>query len=119
MLAERHADIAAEEEKTGRPSSWNLVYELMQCNVSSYQLNSDWSWKNPKDKKDYKLREPHIERLIDHADDGGKLKGHDDVPRDICRDAILESQTRRKSTRANSPAAGMSYPPVNINVLQA
>jgi hypothetical protein len=42
MLDERDAYIAKEEERTGQPSAWNSVYELMQCNARSCQLNSDW-----------------------------------------------------------------------------
>jgi hypothetical protein len=68
MLAEREEEIAAEEEMSGRPCSWNLVYELMRCNVRSCQLKSDWCWEDPQDGKHYKLREPHIERLIDYVD---------------------------------------------------
>ncbi|RAK96547.1 uncharacterized protein BO80DRAFT_366113, partial [Aspergillus ibericus CBS 121593] len=48
MLAERDAYIAEEEERTRRPSAWNSVYELMQCNVRPCQLNSDWCWEDPK-----------------------------------------------------------------------
>ncbi|KAH1892502.1 hypothetical protein KXV57_003847 [Aspergillus fumigatus] len=83
MLAERDAYIAEEEERTGRPSAWNSVYELMQCNVRSCQLNSDWCWEDPKDSKRYKLIEPHIDRLVDYVEKGGKLESHSDVPRDI------------------------------------
>lgn len=90
----------------------------MRCNVSSCQLNSEWCWEDPKDGKHYKLRTPHIERLIDYVDNDGKLEGHDDVPRDIRRDLIRESQTGRKSKKGNSPVNGSLYP-VNINVLPA
>ncbi|EZF29621.1 hypothetical protein H101_06714 [Trichophyton interdigitale H6] len=119
MLAERDAFIAAEEASTGQPSSWSLVYELMQCNVSSCQLNSDWCWEDPKDGKHYKLRQPHIERLCDYVDNGGRLEGHDDVPRDIRRDLALESQAGRKFRKSSSSATGVPYPPVSINVLPA
>lgn len=33
MLAERDAQIQAEEETTGRPSTWNLVYRRIRCDV--------------------------------------------------------------------------------------
>ncbi|KAF5017030.1 hypothetical protein F66182_11109 [Fusarium sp. NRRL 66182] len=95
MLAERDEDIAAQEESSGRPCSWNLVYELMQCKVPSCQLNSDWCWEDPHDGKHYKLREPHLERLIDYVDHDGKLEGHGDVPRDIRQDLVRESQIGR------------------------
>lgn len=119
MLAERDAYIAEEVERTGRPSAWNTVYELMQCNVRSCQLNSDWCWEDLKDSKHYKLREPHIDRLVDYVEKGGKLESHGDVPRDIRRDLILESQTGRRSKKDNLLASGSPYHPVSINVLPA
>ncbi|KAL4863057.1 hypothetical protein BDV12DRAFT_189930 [Aspergillus spectabilis] len=119
MLAERDTYIAEEEDRTGRPSAWNAVYELMQCNVRSCQLNSDWCWEDPKDSKHYKLREPHIDRLVDYVEKGGKLESHVNVPRDIRQDLILESQTGRKSKKDSSLASGSPYHPVSINVLPA
>jgi hypothetical protein len=41
MLAEREAHIDAEEESTGRPSTWSLVYDCMRCDVRSCPLRSD------------------------------------------------------------------------------
>ncbi|PCG88691.1 Hypothetical protein PENO1_108860 [Penicillium occitanis (nom. inval.)] len=118
MLAERDAWIGAEEERTGRPSTWNFVYELMQCNSRSCQLSSDWCWEDPRDHRHYKLRQPHLERLIDFVDkEDGKLESHDDVPQDIRRDLILESQAGRKSKKAGALTTGLH--PVNINVLPA
>jgi hypothetical protein len=119
MLAERDAYIAEEEERTGRPSAWNTVYRLTQCNIRSCQLNSDWYWEDPKDSKHYKLREPHINRLVDYVEKCGKLENPGDVPRDIRRDLILESQTGRKPKKDNSLASGTPYHPVSINVLPA
>ncbi|KAL4997260.1 hypothetical protein BDV10DRAFT_195336 [Aspergillus recurvatus] len=119
MLAERDAYIAEEEERTGRPSAWNTVYGLMQCNVRSCQLNSDWCWEDPKDSQHYKLREPHIDRLVDYVEKGSKLESHGDVPRDIRRDLVLESQTGRTSKKNDSLASGSPYHPVSINVLPA
>lgn len=120
MLAERDAHIDAEEESTGRTSTWSLVYSRMRCDVRSCPLKSDWCWEDPKDKKHYKLRAPHLGRLIDYVDSGGNLEGHDDVPDDIRRDLVLESQTGRKSKKLdNAPTTGAQYPPININVLPA
>lgn len=56
MLAEREAHIDAEEEATGRSSTWSLVYDRMRCLIRSCPLMSDWCWEDPKDKKLYKLR---------------------------------------------------------------
>ncbi|KAJ5155676.1 hypothetical protein N7492_008479 [Penicillium capsulatum] len=119
MLAEREAHIDAEEETTGRPSTWSLVYDRMRCGVRSCPLKSDWCWEDPKDKKHYKLRAPHLERLIDYVDGGGSLESHDDVPGDIRRDLVLESQVGRKSKRADVSTTGLPYPPTIINVLPA
>jgi hypothetical protein len=71
------------------------------------------------DKKHYKLRAPHIERLIDYVDGGGSLESHDDDPGDISRDLVLESQAGRKSKKANLSTTGLPYPPTIINVLPA
>ncbi|KAJ5366063.1 hypothetical protein N7541_000004 [Penicillium brevicompactum] len=101
MLAERERAIHNEEENTGRPATWDLVYGFMRCDVRSCPLKSDWCWEDPKDKKHYKMRAPHLERLIDYVDGGGSLDSHDDVPSDICRDLVLESQTGRKSKKTD------------------
>ncbi|KAJ5808848.1 hypothetical protein N7474_010117, partial [Penicillium riverlandense] len=47
------------------------------------------------------------------------LEGHDDVPGDIRRDLILESQTGRKSTKADASTTGLPSPSTIINVLLA
>lgn len=91
----------------------------MRCGVRSCPLKSDWCWEDPKDKKYYKLRAPHLERLIDYVDGGGSLESHDDVPADIRRDLVLESQVGRKSKKADVSTTGLPYPPTIINVLPA
>ncbi|KAJ5808834.1 hypothetical protein N7474_010103 [Penicillium riverlandense] len=118
MLADREAHIEAEEESTGRPSTWSRVYELMRCNVRSCPLKSDWCWEDPKDKKHYKLRSSHLERLIGYVDDGGVLDGHGDVPSDIRRDLSLESQTGKKTKKTDLSTTAQQYPTI-INVLPA
>ena len=119
MLAEREAYIEAEKETTGQTSTWSRLYELMRCDVRSCPLKSDWCWEDPKDKKHYKLRTPHLERLIDYVDEGGILDGHDDVPSDVRRDLTLESQTGRKSRKVDVSTTALPYPPAIINVLPA
>lgn len=119
MLAEREAHIADEEERSGRTATWSAVYDRMRCNVRSCPLKSDWCWEDPADKKHYKLRAPHLERLIEHVDGGGRLDCHDDVPSDIRRDLVLESQIGRKSKKTEMTSTGPQYPPTIINVLPA
>jgi hypothetical protein len=53
---------------------------------------SNGSLFDPIDKKYYKLRTPYLERLIEYVDGGGSLDCHDDVPSDVRRDRVLESQ---------------------------
>lgn len=118
MLAERQRRINIEEDITERPATWDLVYGLMRCDVRSCPHKCDWCWEDPQDKKHYKLRAPHLERLIDYVDGGGCLDTHDDVPNDIRRDLVLESQKGRKS-RKTDVTNGPSYPSTIINVLPA
>jgi hypothetical protein len=57
---------------------------------------------------------------VDYVDDSGNLESHDDVPDDIRRDLVLESQAGKKSRKADdAPAAGVPYTPISINVLPA
>jgi hypothetical protein len=70
-------------------------------------------------KKHYKLRTPHLERLIEQVDGGGSLDCHDDSPSDICRDLVLESQIGRKSKKTDTISTGPPYPLTIINVLPA
>lgn len=58
-----------------------------------------------------------LERLIDYIDEGGTLASHDDVPSDIRRDLVLESQTRRKSKKADTSTPEPPYHPTIINFL--
>lgn len=117
MLAEREAHIVAEEEATGQPSTWEYVYRLMRCDVRSCPHKSDWCWEDPKDKRHYKLRNPHLERLIDYVDEGGILDGHDDVPNDIRRDLVLESQAGRKLKKTDASTPEPPYHSTIVNVL--
>lgn len=61
----------------------------------------------------------HLERLINYVNGGSSLDSHDDVPSDIRRDLVLESQTRRKSKKTDMLTTGPPYPPTISNVLPA
>ncbi|KAJ5764611.1 hypothetical protein N7533_003292 [Penicillium manginii] len=58
-----------------------------------------------------------IKRLIDYVNEGGILDGHNDIPGDIRRDLILESQAGRKSKKMDVLTTGLPYPSTIINVL--
>ncbi|KAK5788084.1 hypothetical protein VI817_009042 [Penicillium citrinum] len=117
MLAEREAHIVAEKEATGQPSTWEYIYRLMRCDIRSYPHKSDWCWEDPKDKRHYKLRNPHLERLIDYVDEGGILDGHDNVPNDIRRDLVLESQAGKRSKKTDASNPEPLYHSTIVNVL--
>lgn len=117
MLAECEAYIVAEEETTGQPSTWEYIYRLMRYDVRLCPHKSDWCWEDLKDKKYYKFRNPHLERLIDYVDESGILDGYDDVPGDICWDLVLESQAERKSKKTGASTPELLYYRTIINIL--
>ena len=119
LLDELWQHILDEEETTGQTATWESVYALMRCAVRSCPHRSDWCWEDLKDKRHYKLRTPHLERLIDFVDEGGILDGHDVVPGDIRRDTILESQAGRKTKKVDASTAELPHTSTVINFLPA
>ncbi|KAJ0418357.1 hypothetical protein BJY00DRAFT_185948 [Aspergillus carlsbadensis] len=120
MFAERDAELMA-EEGSANPSNWRYVYKLMRCSVSSCDNHEKWCWQDPRGRKHYFLRKPHLLKLTSILDNDGKLDSHEDVPEDIRQALDLEAQQKleRRSTKVNTPlAAGGPYP-ININVLPA
>lgn len=87
----------------------------MRCRVSSCPLGSDWCWVNPSDKRHYKLTSRFLTRLCDYVEDGGELGSHDDVPEDIQKDLIAQSQGRTATKKGQG--VDMPFQPININVL--
>ena len=118
MLAERDAAIIAEGESK-QPSSWRHVYKLMRCSVNSCSNFDKWCWQDPKGRKHYGLRKPHLVKLTAYVDSGGKLDSHNDVPEDIQQALYVEAQQKleRGSNKTNNQIAlGAPYP-ININLL--
>ncbi|KAH1972669.1 hypothetical protein KXV92_005592 [Aspergillus fumigatus] len=120
MLAEREAEIVA-EQCSGQPSSWRYAYKLMRCSVPSCSDFGQWCWQDPKGRKHYRLRKPHLVKLTAHVDNGGKLDSHDDVPEDIRQALYLEAQQKleRASNKTNNQLALNAPYPININLLPA
>jgi hypothetical protein len=107
MLAERAAQLDAEQEGNGHPSIWQAVYSLMQCPGQPCTLGPH-CWRDPFGKKHYKLRTHHLKALINFVEQGNTLQSHDDVPEE---QQLLDRQS--KSTIVSTP-----FPPINItNVL--
>lgn len=89
-----------------RPGVWCMSV----CAVTSaHVLESDWCWEDPREKKHYKHRAPHLERLVDHVYGGGSLKSHKDVPDDICHDVVLESQVLQPGSPCNLRRSSVCY----------
>lgn len=91
--------IVAEKETTGQSSTWEYIYRLMRCDIRLCPHKSDWCWENLKNKKYYKFRNPHLERLIDYIDKDSILDSYDNILGDICWNLVLESQAERKSKK--------------------
>jgi hypothetical protein len=120
MLAEQEAEIVA-EEYSRQPLSWRYVYKLMRCSVPSCSNFGQWYWQDPKGRKHYRLRKPHLMKLTAHVDNGGKLDSHNDVPEDIRQALYLEAQQKleRASNKTNNQLALNAPYPINISLLPA
>jgi hypothetical protein len=93
MLADRAAQLDAEQETTGNPSIWREVYALMRCPGPPCDLGPH-CWCDPFGKKHYKLGTHHLKALINLVEHGHVLKSHDDVPEDIREQLFAEERQR-------------------------
>jgi hypothetical protein len=112
MLTERAAQLDAEEESSGQPSIWRMVYSLMRYPGPPCHLGPH-CWRDPVGKKYYKLKTHHLKSLIRHVEQGTELQIHDDVPEDIRQQLYAEEQQwleRRQRTRTSTA----NFPPINI-----
>jgi hypothetical protein len=119
MLADRTAQLDAEEESSGQSSTWREVYALMQCPGSPCDLGPH-CWRDPFRKKHYKLRTHHLKALIEFVEQGNTLRSHDDVPEHV-REQLFAEEWQRLERQPNLPvSAPTPFPPINItNVLPA
>lgn len=60
MLADRDAQLQAEEEDTESPSIWREVYALFRCAGSPCGLGA-YCWVDPVGKKHYRLRTQQLQ----------------------------------------------------------
>ena len=75
MLAEREAQIDAEEGSCGQRSVWREVYNLMCCPGPPCRLGPH-CWQDPEGKH-YKLKTHHLRNLVKYA---GVMQSHEDMP---------------------------------------
>lgn len=117
MLADRASQLDAEQESSGRLSVWREVYALMRCPGSPCNLGPH-CWRDPFDKKHYKLRTHHLKALVELVQEGRVLDTHDDVPEDIREQLYAEVHERRDRQSTGTNMATPSLPPITItNVL--
>ncbi|KAE9568045.1 hypothetical protein CGMCC3_g15844 [Colletotrichum fructicola] len=111
MLAERDAEIEDDRDRTGQVPVWEQVYSLMRCPGPPCDLGPH-CWVDDHGKKHYKLATRHLASLITHVKDGGELKSHTDMPRNI-RDLLYAEDQQRLDRQARSGSQA-KYPPINI-----
>jgi hypothetical protein len=117
MLDERATQLDAEEASLGQASAWNEVYNIMRCPGPPCQLGPH-CWRDPIGKKHYGLKAHHLQSLIRHVEQGGKLLCHEDVPNHIREQLYAEDQQRLQRRQKESAPLGASCPPINItNIL--
>ncbi|PSN58574.1 hypothetical protein BS50DRAFT_566671 [Corynespora cassiicola Philippines] len=117
MLAERAAQLDAEQETSGNPSIWREVYALMRCPGPPCNLGPH-CWRDPFGKKHYKLRTHHLKALVELVQEGHVLKSHDDVPGGIREQLFAEEHQRLDRQPRPASVSTPSLPPINItNVL--
>ncbi|KAJ5642756.1 hypothetical protein N7490_006756 [Penicillium lividum] len=117
MLADRDAQLDA-EDASGRPSVWREVYQMMRCPGPPCRHDGQYCWKDPVEKKHYKLRTHQLRSLVKFVEEGGILETHNDIPDSLREQLFAEDneRTTRQKTHANVPPGSMC-PPINITVI--
>ncbi|KAK4148823.1 hypothetical protein C8A00DRAFT_19406 [Chaetomidium leptoderma] len=118
QLAER-AELLEEQEASGLTTVWKEVYTLMRCTGPPCQ--GTYCWRDPDNRKHYKLDTSVLTKLVDYAEEGNTLRTHGDVPpwiRELIYAKDQQDSERRKRKRQASVSE--SLPPIHItNVLRA
>lgn len=116
MLAQRDAEIDAEESSTGQPSAWRHVYAHMRCPGPPCVLEP-YCWHDSRTNKRYKLKTHHLRVLVRHFQRGQPLETHDDVPDELRQQIYLEEEQSSRNRRFNTTAAAVaapSMPPIQL-----
>ena len=116
MLAQRDADVNAEEEASGQSANWQRVFAFFRCPGSCDR--GPHCWIDSDGKKHYRLRAPHLRLLVEYVEENGMLESHDDMPTDIRQQLYSEERQRQDRKTKDSLPSSFSVPPINItNVL--
>jgi hypothetical protein len=71
QLAER-AELLEEQEASGLTTVWTEVYSLMRCTGPPCQ--GTYCWRDPDNRKHYKLDTSVLTKLVDYAEEGNTLR---------------------------------------------
>jgi len=118
QLAER-AELLDEQEAAGLTTVWKEVYSLIRYTGSPCQRT--YCWRDPENRKHYKLNTSVLTKLIDYAEEGNTLRTHGDVPSWI-RELIYAKEQQDSERRKRKRQASLSdtLPPIHItNVMPA
>lgn len=116
MLADRDAQLQAEEEDTGTAPLWKEVYPLFRCPGGPCD-RGPYCWIDPVGKKHHHLRTELLKAIMNFKKQGNVLKSHDDVPQHV-RDQLYLEERQRLEREPKTSNGSSPYPPINItNVL--
>jgi hypothetical protein len=116
MLADRDAQLEAEEENTGSAPIWKEVYALFRCPGSPCD-RGPYCWIDPVGKQHYNMRSNHLKAIIDKIQKGRVVKSHNDVPDEI-REQLYREERQRLERQPKTNNVSSPFPPINItNVL--
>ena len=113
MLAERAAQLEAEDDTDGNSSIWREIYTMMRCPGAPCDLGPH-CWRDPYGKKHYKLRTPHLKALIEYVKQGNVIKSHEDVPAHIQEQLFAEERQRLDRQPKSTSSIPTPYPPITI-----
>jgi len=118
LMAQRNAEIDAEESSMGQPSAWRHVYAKMRCPGPPCTLEP-YCWQDSHTNKRYKLKTHHLRVLIQHYQWGHPLETHDDVPDELRQQIYLEEEQSSRNKRLNTTTAAANMPPIQLVLPQA
>lgn len=118
MLAERAAQLDAEEGATGQPSAWRIAYAETRCPGPPNCDIGPYCWYDSTTRRRYKLKTHHLRALVRHIERRQSFQSHDDMPDDLRRQIYAEEEQSAQSRRLRSAVVPNTLPPIQItNVL--
>ncbi|KAM7210081.1 hypothetical protein V8F06_014538 [Rhypophila decipiens] len=108
-------------DQTLKPKLLQLLAKKTPRNKSLQSHAVHWGWRDPENRKHYKLDTSVLTKLVDYAEEGNILRTHGDVPPWI-RELIYakEQQDSEHRKRKRQGSFSESLPPIHItNVIPA